>query len=90
MVQARTKAPLEELKTQYPKQVAVLAGDMGDFSVSTQLADLALEKFGQIDGLVFNHAVFEPATRIENAKAEDWRRHFDVNIFSAISLVCTT
>ena len=60
---------------------------MGDFATSQQLADLAIKEFGQIDGVVFNHAVFDPATRIENAKAEDWRRHFDVNLFSAISLV---
>ena len=88
MVQARTKTPLEELKAQYPKQVAFLAGDMGDFALSAQLADLTIKEFGQIDGLVFNHAVLAPATRIENAKAEDWRRHFEVNILSAISLVC--
>ena len=89
MVQARTQTPLEELKAQYPKQVAVLAGDMGDFATAQQLADLAIREFGQIHGLVFNHAVFDPATRIENAKAEDWRRHFDVNLFSAITLVRT-
>ena len=89
IVQARTKAPLDELKAEYPKQVAVLAGDASDFAISQQLANLAIEEFGQIDGLVFNHAVFDPATRLENAKAEDWRRHFDVNLFSAISLVRT-
>lgn len=33
VVVARTAGPLEELKKQYPGQVAVFVGDLGDFEV---------------------------------------------------------
>ena len=87
VVMARTKSPLDELKSRHPKQVRVLTGDMADLSIAKRAADLARKEFGQVDGLIINHAVFPPATKIADSKVEDWKHHFDINLFSAIALV---
>lgn len=87
VVLARSRAPLEELKDQYPKQVRVVTGDMADFSIAKRAAELASSEFGQIDGLVINHGLLSPVTRIADSKVEEWKRSFDINFFSAIELV---
>ena len=48
---------------------------------------LALKSYGQIDGLVVNHAVLEPISRLENCSLEEFKRLFDVNLFSAFNIV---
>ena len=84
---ARSRAPLEELKKQYPEQVRVLSGDMADFSLCQRAAELAQNEFGQLDGIVLNHGMLAPVTRIADTKVEEWQNTFDVNLFSAIELV---
>lgn len=42
VVVARTAAPLEELKKQYPGQVEVLAADLADFSVCCEISCLVV------------------------------------------------
>ena len=87
VVLARSRAPLEELKDQYPKQVRVVTGDMADFSIAKRAAELATSEFGQIDGLVINHGLLSPVTRVADSKVEEWKKSFDINFFSAIELV---
>lgn len=89
VVVARSKAPLEELKTQYPEQVQAITGDLGDVSLADKAAALALSTWKRIDGLVVNHGVLDPVKRLSNFEAEEWRRSFDINVFSAVALVCT-
>lgn len=87
VILARSRAPLEELADQYPKQVRVVAGDMADFSIAKRAAGLATSEFGQIDGLVINHGQLSPVTRIADSNVEEWRNSFDIGFFSAIELV---
>ncbi|KAF2724901.1 NAD(P)-binding protein [Polychaeton citri CBS 116435] len=87
VVVARSEKPLRELETQYPSQVAALAADLSDFSVGKKVADLAQSKFGKLDGLIVNHGVLDPVKRVKDTTAEDWRSAFDINFFSAISIV---
>lgn len=87
VVVARTKAPLEELQARYPKQVRTLTGDMADFSLAKKIADLTIKEFGQIDGLVVNHGLLPPVSDVAESDLESWKKHFDVNFFSAIALV---
>lgn len=87
VILARSRAPLEELKDQYPKQVRVLTGDMADFSIAKRAAGLATSEFGQIDGLVINHGQLSPVTRIADSNVEEWKISFDIGFFSAIELV---
>ncbi|KAF2860330.1 NAD(P)-binding protein [Piedraia hortae CBS 480.64] len=84
---AQTEAPLKELEHQYPEQVAVQTGDLSNFYLANKVVNLAKDRFGQVDGLLVNHAVLEPVGRIADASVEAWRRAFDINFFSAIPLI---
>ena len=84
---ARTEQPLEELRKRYPEQVSVLAGDLGDLSLAQKAVQSALEAFGKLDGLIVNHGMMDPVTKIETSDIEGWRKLFDVNFFSAVAFV---
>jgi NADP-dependent 3-hydroxy acid dehydrogenase YdfG len=84
---ARSKEPLEYLKSKHPQNVAVLVADLEDLSFGAKAVDTALKNFNRLDGLVVNHGVLAPVKRVADAKAEDWRKAFDINFFSAVALV---
>ena len=88
VVSARSEAPLEEFRTKYPDQVRVVAGDITDSSLSKKIAQVAENGFSRLDGLVINHGVVEPVDNIANGDIKEWRSSFDVNVFSAVQLVC--
>lgn len=82
---ARTEQPLDELRKRYPDQVLVLAGDLADSSLAQKAVDSALEVFGELNGLIVNHGMMDPVTKIETSSIEDWKKLFDVNFFSAVA-----
>ena len=84
---ARSREPLEALSKEYPDKVKVLAGDLADFSLGKQAHDLATTTWKRLDGLVVNHGVLEPVKKVAQTEAEEWRQLFDVNVFSAVSMV---
>lgn len=84
---ARSTGPLEELKERSPERVSICAGDLGDFSFAERSVNIALKEFGRLDGLILNHGVLEPATRIADSDPEAWRKCFDVNFFSLVAFV---
>ena len=86
---ARTVQPLQDLRTKYPDQVLVLAGDLADRSLAQEAVDGAINKFKALDGLIINHGMMEPVTKIENSDIGDWKKLFDVNFFSAVAFVST-
>lgn len=51
------------------------------------MAALAVKAFGQLDGVVMNHGVLDPLKRLANSTVDDWKKHYDVNVFSALGLV---
>jgi NAD(P)-dependent dehydrogenase (short-subunit alcohol dehydrogenase family) len=63
---------------------------MADFSLGKQTVELATKEFGSLDGIVINHGVLDPVERIASWNVDEWKHHFDINFFSAISLVCKT
>lgn len=87
MVLARGKEALEELQSEYPKQVRVVAGDMADFSLAQTAVEITMKEFGQIDGLVINHGALPPVTTVGNCDVEAWKQNFNVNFFSAVAFV---
>jgi NAD(P)-dependent dehydrogenase (short-subunit alcohol dehydrogenase family) len=52
-----------------------------------RLAKQAVERFGQIDGLI--NSAYEPGVMgpVETANLDDWRRTFDVNLFGSLNLI---
>ncbi|KAI9836097.1 MAG: hypothetical protein M1819_001713 [Sarea resinae] len=87
VVLARSKAALDQLASQYPGQVKVIAGDLTDFSIGDQAVHLALETWGKLDGLIVNHGVLEPVTKVADCDVEQWRKAFDINFFGALAFV---
>lgn len=56
-------------------------------STGPKLVELAKSKWKTLDGLVINHGVLEPVDRISEADVEEWRKTYDINFFSAVSLI---
>lgn len=83
---ARSEAPLRELEKQYPKQVAVLTGDLSDFQLGDKAVDLARQRFSRLDGVIVNHGVLDPVKRLADCTAEEWKAAYDINFFSAVAI----
>jgi len=86
-VVARSQEALVKLKNKYDGLVEMLAGDLSDLSLGQRVVDLAVKKWGRLDGLVVNHGKLDPVERIADAHIDEWQRSFDVNVFSAIAMV---
>ncbi|KAI1766795.1 NAD(P)-binding protein [Hypoxylon sp. FL1150] len=84
---ARTEKDLQTLKAQHESSVNFMAADLADLKVAPKIIDSALRAFGKIDGIVVNHGVLSPITRISESSAEEWRHAYDINVFSAVALV---
>src|ERR1700712_4743555 len=87
VVVARGQAALEEIKSQHPDDVAILAGNLEDLSLGAKVVDLTLKTFRRLDGIIINHGVLAPVTRISESNAEDWSKAFSINVFSAVAIV---
>lgn len=85
---ARSRQPLEALSAQYPGQVAVLSGDLADFSLGERAHELATHTWKRIDGIIVNHGVLAPVKKVAQSEVDEWRGMFDVNVFSAVAMVC--
>ncbi|KAL9061642.1 MAG: hypothetical protein Q9206_000462 [Seirophora lacunosa] len=84
---ARSTGPLENLKKRSPDHVSIYAGDIADFSSAERCVEIAIKDFGKLDGLILNHGVLEPATRIIDSDPKAWRECFDVNFFSLVAFI---
>ncbi|KAL8804779.1 MAG: hypothetical protein Q9182_002371 [Xanthomendoza sp. 2 TL-2023] len=59
---------------------------MTDFSLAEKSVEIANKDFGRLDGLVLNHGVMVPVSRIVDSDPNTWRQCFDVNFFSLVAL----
>ncbi|KAI8627887.1 short-chain dehydrogenase [Xylariaceae sp. FL1651] len=84
---ARSEDELRKLKTQHEESVDFMSADLADLRVAPKITTSALKAFGKIDGLVINHGSLSPITKISDSDAEEWRRAYDINVFSAVALV---
>jgi NADP-dependent 3-hydroxy acid dehydrogenase YdfG len=84
---ARRQAPLEELKAAHPDQVDFVAADLTDYSTAPGITQHAVAKFGRLDGLVINHGVLTPLTKLADANVDDWARLYQTNLLSGVALV---
>ena len=87
LVVARTHAALDQLCYQYPNSVEVLAADLSDLSRGAKAVELAGSRWGRLDAVIVNHGTLDPVKKVADLEAEDWRKAFDVNVFSAIAVV---
>ncbi|KAI0183656.1 short-chain dehydrogenase [Xylaria flabelliformis] len=84
---ARSEDELRKLKTEHGDAVDYTSADLSDLKVAPKVVASALKTFGKIDGLVVNHSTLSPIAKIFESDAEEWRRAFDINVFSAVALV---
>ena len=79
---SRTSKPLEELKSIAPDRVDYSAGDLSNPSFIKKAVDLAVTKFGRLDGLILNHGTLGQVKRISELELADWQNCFQTNFFS--------
>ncbi|KAI5867450.1 NAD(P)-binding protein [Durotheca rogersii] len=84
---ARTEKDLQAFKAQHGSSVEYLAVDLADWKVAPRIIESALQAFGRVDGVVVNHGVLAPITRISESNVEEWRKAYDINVLSALALV---
>ncbi|KAK4511464.1 uncharacterized protein ATC70_012679 [Mucor velutinosus] len=90
---ARSEALLEQLKKQvqadYGKgsHLEYVVGDVCDEKVIHKAVNMAVDKWGQLDSVVANAGVLEPIAPVADGPLEGWKRLFDINVFSIITLV---
>ncbi|KAH8689870.1 putative short-chain dehydrogenase [Talaromyces proteolyticus] len=81
---ARTAEPLQALQSQYPDNVDYIASDATAPGLPEKAVQLALSRFGALDGLVLNHGVLGQVATVAGAELEEWRSAFDVNFISLV------
>ncbi|KAJ4388491.1 hypothetical protein N0V85_007496 [Neurospora sp. IMI 360204] len=84
---ARTSFGVSGLVKDYPGQVTFLSADMTVPDTAHRAVELALLSYGKLDSVVVNHGVIDPIARLADASIEDWKKCYDVNVFSALSIV---
>ncbi|KAK9468928.1 hypothetical protein V1512DRAFT_258244 [Lipomyces arxii] len=82
---ARTEAGMAQLAEEFPGQVEYVTGDLADYATGEKAVKVAAEKFGGIDGIVFNAAVIHPVATIANTDINEFKRLFDINFFSILT-----
>lgn len=87
---ARSETELEKVKGQHPSSADYMVADLEDLSVAPKIFAAAVKAFGKIDGIVVNHGILTPLTRIADSSAEEWQRTFDINVMSAVALIKET
>lgn len=89
---ARSGELLEELRAEAAKlgkesSLEVLKGDVTEESLPRHAVNRAVDKWGQLDGVIANAGVLEPIASVADGPVQGWKRLFDVNFFSIITLV---
>ncbi|KAF5100725.1 hypothetical protein D0Z03_000767 [Geotrichum reessii] len=50
-------------------------------------ASRAIDTFGHIDSIILNAGVLDPIASVADANIDDWRKLYEINFFSPLSLV---
>ncbi|KAI9480518.1 MAG: hypothetical protein EXX96DRAFT_563080 [Benjaminiella poitrasii] len=93
---ARSRPLLDELQTHVSSklnkasQLQLVVGDVTDDKVIHKAVSLAIDKWGRLDSVIANAGVLEPIASIAESPVEGWKRLFDINVFSIISLAQIT
>ncbi|KAI8327253.1 hypothetical protein BD560DRAFT_418348 [Blakeslea trispora] len=89
---ARSSAALEQLQNDISnlnkrEQLEIVVGDVTDDHVVRKVINVAIERWGQLDSVIANAGVLEPIATIADSPLEEWKKLFDINVFSIVSLV---
>ncbi|KAJ4993038.1 oxidoreductase C30D10.05c [Stagonosporopsis vannaccii] len=85
---SRTSSTLAELQKQYgDSRVEIVTGDAADPRLAADLVSVANTRFGRLDSLIINHGALDPVKKIADSTPDEWRKAYDINVFSAIGMV---
>jgi Short-chain dehydrogenases of various substrate specificities len=88
VITARSNKDLESLKEEIEKrggQAVIVAGDITDSGMTARLVESCIKEFGSLNLLVNNAGMAIPGA-FSTLSEEDWRRVFEVNFFSTLTL----
>ncbi|KAI7869112.1 hypothetical protein BDF14DRAFT_1784966 [Spinellus fusiger] len=68
------------------RALVTVVGDVTDLSTSKRAVKEAIDTWGQLDSIIFNAGALEPVHTLANVKMEDFKRLFDINVFSVVEL----
>ena len=83
---SRSEEPLKQLASEYPDRFAYVAGDLLKDDTSKEVIKKAIDTFGHIHGVVLNAGVLEPVASIADANIDEWRKLYEINVLSPLSL----
>ncbi|KPQ16945.1 MAG: Dehydrogenase [Algoriphagus marincola HL-49] len=86
ILSGRNEEAAEELLSLLQTEAYFLAGDVSDPGYNQRLVELALEKFGQLDGLLTNAGMLGLGS-ITDLPLETWTQTFNVNLTSVFHLL---
>jgi len=78
---SRSKELLNQLKDQYPNNIAPLSLDITDNDAGKKIAEYLEQKSLKIDGLIHNAGVLINKPFTEQTRA-DWQKQFEVNLMA--------
>lgn len=78
---------LKQLASEHAGEVEIVLGDVSDDAINKQAVDAAVNKFGQLDALILNAGTLDPLGLIESTPLDGWRKCFEVNFFSLVSIL---
>ncbi|KAF5100726.1 hypothetical protein D0Z03_000768 [Geotrichum reessii] len=83
---SRSEEPLKQLASEYPGNFVYVAGDLIDDNTSKEVIKKAIDTFGHIHSVVLNAGVLDPVASIADANIDEWKRLYEINVFSPLSL----
>ncbi|ORX91013.1 NAD(P)-binding protein [Basidiobolus meristosporus CBS 931.73] len=86
---ARTEHLLQtiELETTFPENYSYIVADLSSEKDLERVVTHTIDKHGRIDSIILNAGVIDPIKSLGDIKEAEWRRLFELNFFSVVSLV---
>lgn len=84
---ARSDGPLKTLKHELGDKFDFLCADVTDEQRIEQFIKEVADKYGGIDAIVANAGCLEPVQDVNHISVREWKKLFDINYFSIVSLV---
>ncbi|GHJ89758.1 hypothetical protein NliqN6_6160 [Naganishia liquefaciens] len=81
---------LQKLVESNEGSVELVTGDVRDQETSERACQVALQKFGRLDGLVLNAGTLDPLGPVVTTDIKDWQAAFNVNFFSLVTMLQAT
>ena len=75
-----------ELSSLSSPSLHIIQRDITQDSTARFAITETIEKFGRLDSIVLNAGTLDPVVKLENSTSSGWKKCFDVNVFSNISL----